>query len=72
MRSGNRAGGNAGRPETDVAARLIRDHFRNRTDVLAFLAPWNTPCPCQADGSLDAMIAAHPGASGPRRSRCAG
>lgn len=39
--------------------RLLRDHFFNRTDTAAILAPWGKPCPVPSGADLDAMLRAH-------------
>src|SRR5215468_8429149 len=47
-------------PDLPTALRLLRQHFLNRTDRLAFLPSWaEAPCPVQAGDNLDAMLLAH-------------
>jgi hypothetical protein len=47
------------RPTAEDAIRLFRHYFLNRIDFVAILAPWRKPCPVEANGTLDALIAAH-------------
>jgi hypothetical protein len=47
------------RPTAAAAVALFRRRFLNRTDVVAFLAPWAKPCPTETGASLDALLLAH-------------
>jgi hypothetical protein len=38
---------------------LLRDYFFSRKDVVAFRAPWGAPCPAEANGNFEAMLAGH-------------
>lgn len=42
-------------------ARLLRERFFNRSDVVAVRAPWGAPCPVTVDGAahLDAILTTH-------------
>lgn len=42
-----------------TAMPLLRKFFFNRTDRVAFLAPWGKPCPVEAGDNLGAMLQAH-------------
>jgi hypothetical protein len=48
-------------PAFDVSATLslLKNHFLNRTDYLAVLAPWEKPCPVEPPGGIDALLLAH-------------
>jgi hypothetical protein len=48
-------------PPPDQALALLRRHFFNRTDRVAFLAPWGEPCPCfgDKDNQLEGLLRAH-------------
>jgi hypothetical protein len=55
---------NTGKPrvhalDASIAVRVIRQCFLNRTDCVAFLPSWGTPCPCEAGENLDALLHAH-------------
>ena len=41
------------RPTAAAAVALFRKWFLNRTDVVAFLAPWAKPCPTAPVDGLD-------------------
>jgi hypothetical protein len=45
--------------DTHHALALLRRHFLCRSDVLAFLASWEKPCPTQEGTDLDVLLAAH-------------
>jgi hypothetical protein len=46
-------------PHPRHALALFRKHFFNRTDRVAFLAPWGDPCPCVGDDRLDGLLKSH-------------
>src|SRR5262245_46550216 len=46
-------------PGDEVAVRLLKAHFLNRTDRLAYLSPRGSPCPVEGSTNLDAMLRAH-------------
>lgn len=48
-----------GADRCDTRVRLLREHFFNRTDTAAILAPWAKPCPAMTGDALDAMLKAH-------------
>jgi hypothetical protein len=47
------------RPSGDAAVALFRRWFLNRTDVVAFRAPWDKPCPAKGGDHLDPLLLAH-------------
>lgn len=47
------------RPAGDAAVALFHRWFLNRTDVVAFRAPWDKPCPATGGDHLDALLLAH-------------
>lgn len=49
------------RPDLDAQQllALLRQRFLCRSDVFAFLASWEKPCPTQEGTDLDALLAAH-------------
>src|SRR5262249_28376586 len=51
--------GKDGKPDPQHAANLFRKYFFNRTDTVAFLAPWKKPCPAETNGNLEALLQAH-------------
>lgn len=46
-------------PAPEVALRLFRQWFLNRTDVVSIAAPWGKPCPIDANGTLDDLLLGH-------------
>ena len=46
-------------PAREDALRLLREHFLNRTDLLAIQAPWGKPCPIEVRGPLDELLIGH-------------
>jgi hypothetical protein len=48
-----------GRPAAEEAVALYRRWFLNRTDVVAFRAPWGKPQPVTGDEALDGILLAH-------------
>ncbi len=47
------------RPSPEAALALFRRWFLNRTDVVAFRAPWGKPQPVTGDDALDGLLLAH-------------
>lgn len=47
------------RPSGDAAVAVFRQWFLNRTDFVAFRAPWDKPCPATGGEHLDALLLAH-------------
>lgn len=48
-------------PARDVALRLLRERFLNRTDYVAVRTPKGTPRPVEANGSLEGLLLGHLG-----------
>ena len=46
-------------PAREEALRVFRERFLNRTDYVAVLAPWEKPCPVEANGTLDDLLLGH-------------
>jgi hypothetical protein len=46
-------------PGVEHALRLFREYFFSRTDVVAFLGPWNKPHPGEGGEYLDGLLTAH-------------
>jgi hypothetical protein len=51
--------GNPGATDRSELLRLLHEHFLNRTDRVAILAPWGKPCPVEVVGSLDDLLLGH-------------
>lgn len=48
-------------PAKDVALRLLRERFLNRTDYVAIRTPKGSPRPVEANGSLEGLLLGHLG-----------
>lgn len=46
-------------PAPEIALRLFRERFLNRTDVVSIGAPWGKPCPIQPNATLDDLLLGH-------------
>ena len=45
--------------DADTILILLRDHFFNRNDKVAVLAPWGNPCPVEPGDALDLLLKTH-------------